>query len=304
MKLPATVVRELNISPSADDGIRFLAAGSGLACVRDWMYIAADDELSVGVFPVNSTDPGKLHSLFPGTLSADAKQRKKQKPDIESILLLPNDAGLLLVPSGSRSNRVRGSLVLTESKGEIRETHAVDFSPLYEALDSHIKSLNIEGSTRFGDSVLLFQRGNKTNGDNAIITLDRKKFFNSLEAEGRISADCLSNVTQCPLRHIENVPLSFTDACTLDDRHIIFTATAEDTTNPYDDGPALGSVIGILDNTFRVISQHTVDFPEKLEGLWIVNRSPLPTWSGEVLLVTDADNRHIPAKLLSTRVPT
>lgn len=297
MKLPVKVLRELNLSPSADDGTPFLAAGSGLACVRNWMYVAADDELSVGVFPANSKDAGTLYRLFDGGLSSEPKQRKRQKPDIESILLLPNNH-LLLIPSGSKSNRVNGSLLSTGANGEISQKQAIDFSILYEALGSHIDGLNIEGATIFGEALLLFQRGNKKNGDNAIITLDYKKVANALDADRQIGSDCLSNISHCTLQHIGNVPLSFTDACTLDDKHIVFTATAEDTDNPYDDGKALGSIVGILDSNFSVVSQHTIDFSEKIEGLWIKNRSPLSSWDGEVLLVTDADNRHVPAKLL------
>ncbi len=303
MKLPVKVVRELNISPCADDGTPFLSAGSGLARIKKWMYIAADDELSVGVFPVDSMDAGKLYTLFDGILSTNYKLRKREKPDIEAILLMPDDTGLLLIPSGSRNNRVRGSLVVAGPNGEIGKVHAVDFSQLFNALSSHINGLNIEGATIFRDVVLLFQRGNNTNGENAIITLDYKKFAASLFAERKVDASCLVCVTRCSLRHIENVPLSFTDACTLDDKHIVFVATAEDTDNPYDDGVALGSVVGILDYNFQVIHQHTLDFPDKVEGVWIAQKSMLPNWDGEVLLVSDADDRRIPAKLLSAKVP-
>lgn len=303
MTLPVKVLRDLRISPSADDGRPYLAAGSGVACIKDLIYVAADDELSVGVFPRHSANPGRLFPLFDGVLSSDPKQRKKEKPDLESMCVLPDNAGILMLPSGSKRNRVRGALAALDVNGEIQETHEVDFSELYAELKPHIKGLNIEGATVFGDQVLLFQRGNSSDKDNAIVSLDFAKFVKSLFAHRQIDPSCIVTVTHCPLHMLMHVPLSFTDACALDDQYIVFTATAEDTTNPYDDGKTVGSVIGILDHNFQVMSQHTINFPDKVEGVWIVTKSGLKNWDGEVLLVTDADDRSVPAKLLSARVP-
>lgn len=303
MKLPVKLIRELNISPSADDGMPHLSAGSGIACIQNWIYVAADDELSVGVFPRYSKEAGTLRPLFDGVLSGDYKKRKKQKPDLESILFLPSEEpSLVIVPSGSRDNRVNGALVITSDSGEIVQTHPVNFEELYGVLEQHVKDLNIEGATVFGDSLVMFQRGNKGNSENAIVSLDLKKFVKSLHADRTIKSDCIGAVNHCVLEKIQGVPLSFTDACSLDDEHIVFTATAENTPNPYDDGEDLGSIIGILDCNFKVVATHTIDFPEKVEGVWIVNKSPLKTWDGEVLLVTDADDRRKPSKLLSARV--
>ena len=93
----------------------FISAASGLVPVGNWLYVIADDELHLGVFPATGAAKGTLLRLLPGKLPTEAKKRKAQKADVEVLTLLPRFAGcphgaLLALGSGSRPNRRRGVL--------------------------------------------------------------------------------------------------------------------------------------------------------------------------------------------------
>jgi len=53
------------------------------------MYVITDDDLHLGVFPVRSSGPGGLIRLFDGVLPQSHDERKKQKPDLEALTLIP-----------------------------------------------------------------------------------------------------------------------------------------------------------------------------------------------------------------------
>ncbi len=124
MSLTFREVRQLLLAPGEHPrGLRFLSAASGLVRVGDWFYVVADDELHLGVFPVDSAAPLRLVRLLDGALPAGAKQRKAAKPDLESLLVLPATAGspggaLLALGSGSRPNRRIGALLGLDERGE------------------------------------------------------------------------------------------------------------------------------------------------------------------------------------------
>src|SRR5262245_3621265 len=104
-------LRELDVSPSTDtETTKYLSAASGLARAGSFLYVVADDELHLGVFGAGDTNPGRLIRLLDGELPAAKAERKKQKPDFESLTLLPASAeypygAILALGSGSRPNR-------------------------------------------------------------------------------------------------------------------------------------------------------------------------------------------------------
>src|SRR4029453_9088666 len=85
-----TKIRELNLSAAASAGRPLhLSAASGLVCLNSFIYVVADDELHLGVFRSTDNSPGNLVGLFPGELPDSEVDRKKQKPDLEALTLLP-----------------------------------------------------------------------------------------------------------------------------------------------------------------------------------------------------------------------
>ena len=112
--LPVTFIRELALDPAEHPhGQSHLSAASGLVRVRQRLYVVADDELHLGVFD-DSAGPGTLVRLLEGELPRDKGQRKKAKPDLETLALPPSGlphwrtAG---TGPGSKPQRETGALV-------------------------------------------------------------------------------------------------------------------------------------------------------------------------------------------------
>src|SRR5437868_3033677 len=85
-----TKIRELDLAAAPTAGRpQHLSAASGLVCIGSFMYVVADDELHLGVFQTEHTEPGRLIRLFDGALPDSKPDRKKQKPDLEALAVLP-----------------------------------------------------------------------------------------------------------------------------------------------------------------------------------------------------------------------
>ncbi len=294
-------IRELDlVEPTATGRPRHLSAASGLVCVKSFQYVVADDELHLGVFRAGDNTPGHLLRLFDGTLPDRNPERKKQKPDFETLTVLPPfedyaQGALLAVGSGSKRNRRNAALLRLDPQGAIEGAPVIlDLAPLFAPLDDLMRGLNIEGAVVRGDELALFQRGNRKNTGNAVIRMALPHFIDALK-NGRDVALPPFTVGFFDLGTIDGVSLSFTDATGLPNGDTVFTAIAEDSDNAYDDGPCIGAAIGILgcDGALRVV--HHLAHPYKIEGV----AARVEGDSLHLLLVTDADDANIPATLYS-----
>jgi hypothetical protein len=299
-----TEIRKLEISADAR-GTKpsHLSAASGLICVGSTAYVVADDELHLGVFSSSGLAPGHLIRLFDGALPDDKVERKRQKPDLEALALVPAFAdfphgALLALGSGSRPNRGRGVLLGLDSLGAVRGSpHALDMSPILGPLHDAFAELNIEGAVIVGDELRLFQRGNGSRPDNAII---RYPLSPVLDAMRSACADIIAPtaIDRLDLGSIDDVPLCFTDASALPNGDMVFCAVAEDTDDPYRDGPCVGAAIGIVDNRGHLGALQRLERPYKVEGISARQDGDRL----DLLLVTDADDPSVPAMLLSASI--
>ena len=299
-----TKIRTLDLSAAASDGRPpHLSAASGLVRLKSFLYVVADDELHLGVFREGESEPGHLLQLFDGALPESKKARKKQKPDFEALALLPASedhphGALLALGSGSRQNRRLGALLGLDARGAVHGApQAVDLSPLFEPLDDAFAALNIEGAAVFGQELRLLQRGNKGQGVNAVIRLPLPAVLAALRS-GRAAAIKPCAITSVDLGEIDGIPLGFTDAAALPDGGMVFTAVAEDTDNPYDDGACAGAAVGIVDDGGELRSLRRLDQPCKVEGV----DARLDGDTVRLLLVTDADDAEIPASLYAAAI--
>ena len=221
-------------------------------CINSLIYVIADDELHLGVFRAADCEPGHLIQLFDGALPEAKRERKKKKPDLEALTLLPAfgdypHGALLALGSGSRSNRRMGALLALDTQGTVCVSpRVVDLSPILAPLDSEFPALNIEGAIVSGDEMLLFQRGNKRQSENAIIGFQLSDFLDALNSQ-ETRKIMPSTITKVDLGQIDGIPLCFTDATPLPDCSIVFTAVAENTDDNYHDGPCAGAAVGIVD---------------------------------------------------------
>jgi hypothetical protein len=293
-----TKIRDLDLAPSSARRSH-VSAASGLVRAGNRLYVVADDELHLGVFSLDANVPGRTIRLFPGELPEPKDERKRLKPDLETLMLLPSctefPAGAMIaLGSGSKRNRRLGAVLLLDDRGSIDgEPRTVDLSALYEPLEDRFGGLNVEGAIAVGDRVLLFQRGNKGGGENAIVHIPLSSFCAALKG-ARVSIDPRA-VRGVDLGRHEGVPFCFTDAAALASGEVVFTAVAEDTRDSYNDGPCGAAGVGLFGSGGELRWFLPLDAPCKVEGVDARDDDDLI----RLLLVSDADDPNVPAGLFS-----
>jgi len=300
-----TKIRELDLTAAASiERPQHLSAASGLVCLNSFIYVVADDELHLGVFRSTDNNPGFLFRLFPGELPDSKADRKKQKPDLEALTMLPSfghyiHGALFAIGSGSKRQRRRGALAELDAQGAVSGTpQTIDLSDLLSPLDEHFSALNIEGAIVSGDELRLLQRGNKRQTQNAVIRFPLSTILETLSVNARIGSIAPSGINTFDLGSIDGVPFCFTDGAALPDGNMVFTAIAEDTEDSYNDGPCAGAALGIADNDGKLLCLHQLEQPHKIEGV----DAKVEGDDIKLLVVTDADDASVPACLFSTSI--
>lgn len=291
----------------------YMIAASGLVKLGDWLYIVADDEVHLGVFQASDPGKGSLVRVLSGELPVDWEERKKVKPDWESLLHLSSELtggaeALLALPSGSKPNRITGAVIPLNADRSINESgiYAVDFTPLYNHLNSKIEKLNIEGACVLGEFFYLFHRANKSREFNKLIRMPLDILHTLInpqaaEKSQAVLADAILQMvetTDFNLGDVEGIALAFTDATVLDG-NICFVAAAEDSDDPYLDGPYRGAALGMMNADGKVTFLEQLDIDVKPEGLHV----EIKNGAADIWLVTDSDQINIPAQLSRLSIP-
>jgi hypothetical protein len=261
----------------------FISAASGLVVHDNKIFVVSDDENFIGIYKFEN-QAGQKSILFKEVLPVDKLMRKKQKGDFEALVHLTHLKKLLVVPSGSTTNRMRGALLL--ENGDFAQE--INFAPLYKILAEKIQEINIEGAIAVDQELWLFQRGNGVANKNALIFLNLADFLHDRPLYPRIFDISLGMLHQ--------VPLSFTDA-TQAEHLILFLAVAEDSQSTYLDGTVVGSVLGLMNQSGRILETMTLDTTSKPEGL------SYNAVEKCFYLVTDDDNPNHPASLFKGELP-
>jgi hypothetical protein len=299
------ILRTLNLdAPSQLGRPAHVSAASGLVRSRDRLFVLADDENHIGVYPLEGDGAGSLVRITEGTLPLEPKPRKKHKPDFESIVCVPPFAGhphgaLLALGSCSKPNRCRGFVMGFDADGALDGKRTLlDMSGLREALEPRFGCLNVEGAVVLGEELVLLQRGNKGDRRNARIHLRWDCVAAAIGGNLAAGRRALIEIHEHDLGETCGVPYGFTDCAALPDGRTVFTAVAEDTDDSYADGGCLGSAIGILDAKGRMTFFEGIRGKPKVEGLDAV----IDGGAIRVLLVTDADDSEVPGVLLAAEI--
>lgn len=281
---PATIVLERR-------GVLDVSAASGCVVDGGLVHVIADDDLCLRTYDLSGRPRGSIR-LFAGALPAEAKARKRRKPDLEALVRLP-DGSLLALGSGSSPARHRGARVFGDGDGP--RVEVIDLAPLHAALAGRFDALNLEGAAVVGPHLVLAQRGNGPGRQNALVRLDLAAALAMLDA-GRLGPAAIVEVVPVDLGELDGVPLSLTDLARGPDGLLCFAAAAEATDDPYLDGACAGSAIGVVGPAGEVARLWPVAPIVKIEGLACGG-------DGDLLLVADADDPAVMAPLFGARLP-
>ncbi len=298
--LTARKLRELTLASGARP---YLAAASGLVRVGEWLYVIADDETSLGIFPASGSAPGRRLSLIDAGTPLGAALPKAVKPDLEvlthlSATVFPPYGALLALGSCSSLTRCRGFLAPLSGEGTPGAPQIVDLAPLCVRLARELPALNLEGAAVIGGVLRLLHRGNGRSGGNASIDLDLRGLLAHFAEPTTIPDGVIRDVLRHDLGSVEGVQLTFTDASPLPSGRLVFSVVAEDAPDAYADGPCLGAAVGVMDADGRVLSMEPLHPVFKVEGV----HATVEAGRVSLLLVADGDDPQQPAPLLSAEL--
>lgn len=303
--IPVRKLRELRLGRvQGDENSSHVSAASGMVHVGDTLFVIADDEKQLSIFPREAREPGRQMEILRGPKPKSEEELKKNKPDLESIVLLPPSQhfqhGALLTLGSGTKERDRGALVVLGPDGMPQgEAREVDLAPLFGELRSRIEGFNAEGCAVTGDSLHLFQRGNAEGSMNARIDLSLDAVTDALATGASLGANHVTGITPYELGQLGGVGLCFSDATPLPDGRLVFTCSAE-SSGPGDDGKVTGSALGLMDSDGDVLMLEPIDLEMKIEGMTAM----LDDAEGiRVLLVADADDPDSASPLLEARLP-
>lgn len=273
------------------------SGASALVAYKNYYYVVRDNSNSIYLFD-SKLERIKEIEIFKGSLPNSSKERKEQKPDLEAATIVYGNERvpdkLILIPSGSKKNRMKGAL-LELQVSESNDLTYVDFSKLYDFLASKVGTVNIEGAIAREESILLFQRGNSRNSKNAIIYL-KSDLNQQINHDIVFTEDHFEKIIYLELGKVDGIPYTFTDAI-LFNQNILFLAAAEQTEDAYLDGEVSSICAGVLDLNGAILWKEELKTDVKLEGLLLLSSQKNSDGQFEFLALSDADQDNTPSAL-------
>lgn len=298
-----TLVRRLEVDPACHPrGRPHICSASGLVVIGDWFYFVADDENHLIAVPKDDVEAGALRMLPLGgsDLPAEDAERKRRKKDLELVFDIPADADaprtLVAWGSGSRPSRDIAYTMTLATDGSLEGSpRRVSLAPLHDVLRRHTAELNIEAGLVLGDELHLFSRANEKAPSNSWFRIDLDAIVDFLQAEGRASQVPEVRYTELDLGRMGGVTIGISDATALDDG-LLLSASAEHTSDAYEDGRIEGSMLLACGPHADVRWRAQLDGHHKVEGIAFDGR-------GRLWMTTDDDAPDVPSQLRSLQWP-
>lgn len=292
-------IRELDLSePPAGGHPAHIASASGIVKRGNFAYVVGDDLLEVGVFELAGGGPGVARRVFAAAAQTGGR---RDKPDLEGLTSLPPvdgepNGGLLGIGSGSRRSRDRGFYWSFAPDGSLSgEPRPIDLRPVYDVIRAELHGdINIEGAAVLGSRLWLFHRGNEGEAPNTVAEFELGDLSRTLREDLVIEPDELAAMDAYRLGDLDGVELCFSDATTLSEQLVCFSASAE-----ADDGEIRGSVVGTIRADGSVRRLRTIDPRWKVEGV----DATIDSGVIDFLFVCDQDDPETPSPLLSATMP-
>lgn len=277
-------------------------AASSIAWIDDRIAVVQDDANFVALVDVTG-GAARAIALPRGEGGwrqfDDARGNKHHKLDLESCVSITTGDGTILLAFGSGSN-ARRRVIVTIDRWQDSEPRVIvdDATALYERLQSETafagSEMNIEGALVETETLRLFGRGNgkaarNLTARNATCDLSLDALLSYLHRRTRVDPPTPTNVVQYHLGDIGGVALGFTDATPFGNG-VLYSATAESSSDATTDGPVRGSALGTISANGRVRYAQLTDetgrlFADKVEGV-LVSR----TSTQRAYVVLDADD--------------
>lgn len=295
------VLRDLRLLPGAHPREQaHLSAASGLVRAGRYLHVVADDEHHLATLDLKASGSElQLFRFRAGDLPVDAHERKRLKPDLEALAMLPPAPGwphgaLLALGSGSRPQRQQAFWVALDEDGRVTPpARAVDLSLLHAPLRERFADLNIEGAFVSEGRLNLLQRANQRQPLNACLAYELAA-VTAWISEGA-PPPALLQCTCIELGTVDGIAYGWTDGAAWPGGGWVFTAVAEDTADSYADGRCAGSAVGWVSAAGDLLDLQVLEGAPKVEGIAVTEDSTL-------LLVTDADDPDSPSRLYELRV--
>ncbi len=248
-------LKSLNFAPSE------ITSASSLLNVDGRIFVCCDDQHSLYELRGQSWFQHKWSEA--PVLPKNLKELKKVKPDFEALLgPIRDGAAMLLIPSGSKSNRTQ----VLKFDLQSHEFTAFDMLPFFQLLNHKLGSLNVEGTAIDGDDYIFMNRG----------ALAEQSSLVRVE----VSTLLIKSICKLDFGFLKDIPLHGSELCLFENK-IYALAVAEDTSNSYDDGKVVGSALfEILLSDFSIQNAWQFELAVKLEGLcryqnqWLVSTDP------------------------------
>jgi hypothetical protein len=142
----------------------------------------------------------------------------------------------------------------------------------------------------FGDGLHLFSRANAKAPSNAWFRIDLDAVIKFLVAEDRIAQEPSVRFATVDLGTLGGVPLGISDATALGDGSWLLSASAENTSDAYDDGKVEGCVLLACRPDGSITWRAQLDGHHKVEGIALDGQ-------GSLWMTTDDDQPEVPSQL-------
>jgi hypothetical protein len=271
-------------------------AASAVAPWGGGHLVVSDDATHASWFRDGTVTSVRLLPPVDGNEVFDERSGTKHlKPDLEAACPVEVDGvpALLMMGSGSSPARTRWCLLRNGAGGPT--VQVADMAPVYATVAARLgvgaDVLNMEGACVVDGVLRWFHRGLPSAGlPSASIDLDASTAVAAalgLAAAGDVGS---SRPTHYDVGEVDGVGLAVTDVVVLPGGDLLVSAAAEDSPDPRDDGPVVGSSLARLrgDRVVDVVSLPRLeDRVIKVEGLMLIDSGDERT---TLLAVTDVDD--------------
>jgi hypothetical protein len=276
-----------------------IPSASGLAIKDSIAYIVCDD--GTGIYKINLRNFGQNKIRLGGFPLQQYREPKSSKHDFESACFATWQGNEYLIAIGSGSGgSVRDSLLMMNTTN-YADQKIYSLGKFYKQLQlitsTENNQLNIEGVTIASDSIVILNRGN-----NLLITCGTNAFFSSLINQQDSFPQLRYRKIQLPF--IEQREARFSGICTIDEKHLLFCASVEDTPDWTKDGPVLGSYFGIYSleenkviATYLLKDKQNQIVKEKIESVDIIQKT-----TDDLIFQATGDNDNGTSKLFQLKL--